>query len=172
MYGECNDIFDDISKAARAFQQELSGYARNYHKFGEKESCGSGVYDEYDWPPVNVYTAGDGANELVFEFGLAGFQEEDVSLIFQGDYMVLSAFCRTALKNCDGQETAPPETHYLKKSLCFAPVDKQKYHVPADKYAQEKTKAVFKNGLLRVSIPIKETLGQNGGIKIEISTEA
>jgi HSP20 family molecular chaperone IbpA len=170
MYGEFNDIFDDISRAARAFQQELSGYARNYHKFDGKEAHSTGVYDQYDWPPVNVYTAGD--DSLVFEFGLAGFQEEDVSLVFQGDYMVLSAFCRTALKNCEGQEAAPPETRYLKKSLCFSPVERQKYYVPADKYAQEKTKAVFKNGLLRVSVPIKDTGGQNGGIKIEISGQA
>jgi HSP20 family molecular chaperone IbpA len=172
MYGEFNDIFDDISRAARAFQQELSGYARNYHKFDGKDAHSTGVYDEYDWPPVNVYTAGDGTDLLVFEFGLAGFQEEDVSLVFQGDYMVLSAFCRTSLKNCDGQEDAPPETRYLKKSLCFSTVEKQRYYVPVDKYAQEKTKAVFKNGLLRVSIPTKETAGQNCGIKIEISSQA
>ena len=167
MYGDFNDIFDDISRAARAFQQELSDYARNRHRFDGADARGTGSYDQYIWPPVNIYT--DGTDSLVFEFGLAGFHEEDVSLNFQGDYMTLSALCRTALKNCDGEAMARPETRYIKKSLRFDPVEKQKYYVPEDKYAREKTKAVFKNGLLTVSIPIKEPGGQNDGIKIEIS---
>jgi HSP20 family molecular chaperone IbpA len=168
MYGDFNDIFDDISRAAKAFQQELSGYARNRHRFGDRNTNGTGCYDAYVWPPVNVYTSDE--DTLVFEFGLAGFHEEDVGLTFQGDYMALSALCRTALKNCDGGEPARPETRYLKKSLRFDSVENQKYYVPADKYAHEKTKAVFKNGLLTVNIPIKEADGQNGGIKIEISS--
>ena len=168
MYVDFNDIFDDFSRAARAFQQELSGYMRDRREFENQNTHGTNSYDEYGWPPVNVYTSD--TDTLVFEFGLAGFNEEDVSLTFQGDYMVLSALCRTALKNCDDGEPVRPETRYLKKSLRFDPVEKQKYYVPADKYAREKTKAVFKNGLLTVSIPIKETGGQNGGIKIEISS--
>ncbi|MDR2445246.1 MAG: Hsp20/alpha crystallin family protein [Spirochaetaceae bacterium] len=168
MYGDFSDIFDDISRAAKAFQQELSGYARNRHRFGGENANSTGSYDQYCWPPVNVYTDDD--DTLVFEFGLAGFHEEDVGLTFQGDYMVLSALCRTALKNCDDREQAHPEIRYLKKALRFDPVEKQKYYVPADKYAQEKTKAVFKNGLLTVNIPVKETDWQNGGIKIEISS--
>ncbi|MDR3357197.1 MAG: Hsp20 family protein [Spirochaetaceae bacterium] len=170
MYGDFNDVFDDISRAARAFQEELSGYARDRQRFGSGDARAAGAYDQYDWPPVNIYTAGNGADGLVFEFGLAGFCEEDVSLSFQGDYMVLSAICRAALKNCDEQEAVRPETRYIKKALRFDAVEKQKYCVPADRYAREKTKAVFKNGLLRVSIPAKEDDEQNGGIKVEISS--
>jgi HSP20 family molecular chaperone IbpA len=50
-------------------------------------------------------------------------------------------------------------------------IEKQKYFVPLDKYAQEKVKAVYKNGILRVSIPPKDEPDQNDGIKIEIVKE-
>jgi HSP20 family molecular chaperone IbpA len=47
-------------------------------------------------------------------------------------------------------------------------IEKQKYFVPLDKYAQDKVKAVFRNGILRVSIPPKEEPDQSDAIKIEI----
>jgi HSP20 family molecular chaperone IbpA len=50
-------------------------------------------------------------------------------------------------------------------------IEKQKYFVPLDKYAQEKVKAVYKNGILKVTIPPKEEPDQNDGIKIEIIKE-
>ncbi|MDR1363251.1 MAG: Hsp20/alpha crystallin family protein [Spirochaetaceae bacterium] len=170
MYGDFNDIFYDISKAAKQFQSELSRYAQG-RGFGDQ-----GVYDgsnDYDWPPVNIYTtcntsAPDGS--LVFEFGLAGFDEEDINLTFQGDYMILSAVCRSSLKACDEQNSDTTETQYLKKNLRLDNIEKQKYYTPLDKYAQEKTSAVYKNGLLRVSIPPKEENEQPGGIKIKISS--
>jgi HSP20 family molecular chaperone IbpA len=47
-------------------------------------------------------------------------------------------------------------------------IEKQKYYVPLDKYAQENVRAVFKNGILKVTIPPKDEPDQNEGIKIEI----
>jgi HSP20 family molecular chaperone IbpA len=174
MYGDFNDIFENISKAAKDFQQELSRYAQERGAYGGQASYCKNNYDDYSWPPANIFTATcgaeGGADTLVFEFGLAGFDEKDITLVFQGDYMVLSAICRGALKNCGERESAAPEASYLKKALRMDAVEKQKYYAPADKYDQEKTKAVFKNGLLRVSIPPKEDDEQNSGIKIEISS--
>jgi HSP20 family molecular chaperone IbpA len=43
--------------------------------------------------------------------------------------------------------------------------------VPADKYDQEKVKAVFKNGILKVTVPPKEVTESSEGIKIEIIRE-
>ena len=43
--------------------------------------------------------------------------------------------------------------------------------LPLDKYAQEKVKAIYKNGILRVSIPPKDEPDQNDGIKIEIVSD-
>jgi HSP20 family molecular chaperone IbpA len=85
--------------------------------------------------------------------------------------MVLSALYLNTLKTCaeqDNRETA--ERQYIKKSLYLDNIEKQKYYVPLDKYAQEKTSAVYKNGLLRVSIPQKEGNEQSDGIKIKISS--
>jgi HSP20 family molecular chaperone IbpA len=43
----------------------------------------------------------------------------------------------------------------------------QKYLVPAEKYAQDKVKAVYKNGILKVQIPAKDVFDEGEGIKIE-----
>jgi HSP20 family molecular chaperone IbpA len=69
-----------------------------------------------------------------------------------------------------GEDAALPgeNIRYFKRRLKMKDIEKQKYFVPLDKYAQEKVKAVFRNGILRVSIPPKEEPDQNEGIKIEI----
>jgi len=43
--------------------------------------------------------------------------------------------------------------------------------VPADKFAQDKVRAVFRNGILKVTIPPKEESDAPEGIKIEILKE-
>jgi HSP20 family molecular chaperone IbpA len=104
---------------------------------------------------------------MVFEFALAGFDEKDISLSFQGDYMVFSAKIAGEEEAADYQ--APEENlRYFKRRLKMKDIEKQKYYVPLDKYAQEEVKAVFKNGILKVTIPPKEEPDQNDGIKIEI----
>jgi HSP20 family molecular chaperone IbpA len=60
---------------------------------------------------------------------------------------------------------------YLKRRLKMKDIEKQKYYVPLDKYAQDKVKAVYKNGILRVTIPPKDEPDQNDGIRIEIVKE-
>ncbi|MDR0409326.1 MAG: Hsp20/alpha crystallin family protein [Spirochaetaceae bacterium] len=170
MYGDFSDIFYDISNAAKKFQSELSKYAQE-RGYGDSGVCGRNDGDsDYDWPPVNIYTTEDGAGSIVFEFGLAGFYEEDINLTFQGEYMVLSAVYRAALKNCEEQNSGETEeTHYIKKTLRLDNIEKQKYYVPTDKYTREKTNAVYKNGLLIISIPKKEEDEQDG-VKIKISS--
>jgi HSP20 family molecular chaperone IbpA len=100
---------------------------------------------------------------LVFEFALAGFDEKNMSLSFQGDYMVFSA----------KMEMEQPEegVRYFKRRLKLKDIDRQKYYVPADKFDQEKVKAVFRNGILKVTVPPKEVVDTNEGIKIEIVKE-
>jgi HSP20 family molecular chaperone IbpA len=112
---------------------------------------------------MNVFMTAD--KSLIFEFALAGFDEKDIGLSFQGDYMVFSA----ALPQQNSVEELPDENvRYFKRRLKMKNIEKQKYYVPLDKYAQEKVKAVYKNGILRVSIPPKDEPDQNDGIKIEI----
>jgi len=100
---------------------------------------------------------------LVFEFALAGFDEKNISLSFQGDYMVFSA-------KIDAEK--PEEgVRYFKRRLRLKDIDKQKYYVPVDKFDQAKVKAVFRNGILKVTIPPKEVVDIPEGIKIEIIKE-
>jgi HSP20 family molecular chaperone IbpA len=104
---------------------------------------------------------------LIFEFALAGFDEKGISLSFQGDYMVFSA--KLNPDSFSHAETSVGENlRYLKHRLKLKDIDKQKYFVPLDKYAQDKVKAVYKNGVLRVRVPPKEEVEKDEGIKIEI----
>jgi HSP20 family molecular chaperone IbpA len=164
---DLGSIFDEIFEAARDFHSE---FQKNFHEgFGGKQP-GSWIFDEntdyypnYSYPPMNVFMCED--RSLTFEFALAGFDEKDIGLSFQGDYMVFSA----AMPHEPG--AAPNENiRYFKRRLKLKDIEKQKYFVPLDKYAQDKVKAVFRNGILRVTIPPKEEPDQNDGIKIEIIT--
>jgi HSP20 family molecular chaperone IbpA len=165
-YMDLGTIFDEIFEATQNFQDQ---FHTNFNPFsGRTDGFGRGdentdCYPNYSYPPMNVFMTAD--KSLIFEFALAGFDEKDISLSFQGDYMVFSA----ALPQQNSGEELPDENvRYLKRRLKMKDIEKQKYFAPLDKYAQEKVKAVYKNGILRVSIPPKDEPDQNDGIKIEI----
>jgi HSP20 family molecular chaperone IbpA len=195
-YMDLGTIFDEIFEAAQDFKDE---FHRNFNQYGDRfgpGGCGSrspfgafgktffdentDFYPNYSYPPMNVYMTGD--RILNFEFALAGFDEKDISLSFQGDYMVFSASLPkdpagetetgAACADREGTEFPAEETlRYLKRRLKMKNIEKQKYYVPLDKYAQDKVKAVYKNGILRVTIPPKDEPDQNDGIRIEIVKE-
>ena len=167
-------IFDEIFEAARDFHDEFrknfsnhgDGYDGRHHHAPWFFDENTDYYPNYSYPPMNVFMTTD--RSLIFEFALAGFDEKDISLSFQGDYMVFSALISPA--SHDG-ETSEENIRYFKRRLKMKDIEKQKYYAPLDKYAQDKVKAVFRNGILRVSIPPKEEPDQNNGIKIEIVRE-
>ncbi|MFP3043159.1 Hsp20/alpha crystallin family protein [Treponema primitia] len=177
-YMDMGTIFDEIFEAAQNFTDE---FHRNFNPLGADPSRGEGCgrrgakgnfdenidyYPNYSYPPMNVYMTTD--RSMIFEFALAGFNEKDISLSFQGDYMVFSATCNED----SGFDLSQEENfRYFKRRLKMKDIEKQKYYVPLDKYAQEQVKAVYKNGILRVSIPPKDEPDQNDGIKIEIIKE-
>ena len=181
---DLGSIFDEIFETAQVFNDQFNRKFNNcnpppnepgfnggpfrFHKefFGENTD----YYPNYSYPPMNVLMTED--KTLVFEFALAGFDEKDISLSFQGDYMVFSAKIRT--DNSDDNPVkyqSDENVRYFKRRLKLKDIEKQKYFVPLDKYAQEKVKAVYKSGILRVSIPPKDEPDQNDGIKIEIVKE-
>ena len=119
-------------------------------------------YPGYSYPPMNIYLTNE--RGMVFEFALAGFDEKDISLIFQGDYMVFSAKI--------GQDELPgDDARYFKRRLKLKDVEKQKYYVPADKFAQDRVRAIFRDGILKITVPPKEESATPEGIKIEILKE-
>ena len=183
---DLGNIFDEIFEAARDFHDE---FRKNFHGFDGQETGGrhswcfdenTDYYPNYSYPPMNAYMTSD--RSLIFEFALAGFDEKDISLSFQGDYMVFSASMPTTMPDevnakAEGEtgfsnsSNAGGNVRYFKRRLKMKDIEKQKYFVPMDKYAQEKVKAIFRNGILKVSIPPKEEPDQSDGIKIEIVTE-
>ena len=181
-YLDLGSIFDEIFDAAQDFKNE---FHRKFNQYGTEGDGFQGpfpfgrqffdentdYYPNYSYPPMNVLMTED--RTLVFEFALAGFEEKDISLSFQGDYMVFSAKLSGAGQSDDGQAKFMPDdkVRYLKRRLKMKDIEKQKYFAPLDKYAQEKVKAVYKNGILRVSIPPKDEPNQSDGIKIEIVKE-
>jgi HSP20 family protein len=185
-YVDIGSIFDEIFEAAKDFGERMKNFAPGFggpesedeHEADyDRHGChgmGGGAwfeahhgddnidyYPNYSYPPLNVYMLAD--KSLVFEFALAGFDEKNMSLSFQGDYMVFSA-------RIDVEQ--PEEgVRYFKRRLKLRDIDKQKYYVPADKFDQEKVKAVFRNGILKVTVPPKEVMDTPEGIKIEIVKE-
>jgi HSP20 family protein len=183
-YMDLGSIFDEIFDAAQDFKNEFHRKFDQYNQDGTVFNQGpfpfgkqffdenTDYYPNYSYPPMNVLMTED--RTLVFEFALAGFDEKDISLSFQGDYMVFSAKIDTeSVQSSDNPVKYQSEENirYFKRRLKMKDIEKQKYFVPLDKYAQGKVKAVYKNGILRVSIPPKDEPDQNDGIKIEIVKE-
>ena len=174
--GDLGTVFDEIFEAARDFSDE---FRKNFQTDGCHGRPYDGwVFDEntdyypnYSYPPMNVFMTGD--RSLIFEFALAGFDERDITLSFQWDYMVFSAL-RPKSASASQEEAAlqhDENIRYFKRRLKMKDIERQKYFVPLDKYAQDKVKAVFRNGILKVTVPPKEELDQHDGIKIEIVSE-
>jgi HSP20 family molecular chaperone IbpA len=179
MYVDIGSMLDEIFDAAKTFGDQMKdnfgpggpgenagpGFARPnpgawFHGMDQDEN--SDWYPSFSYPPMNIFLTQD--RSMVFEFALSGFDEKDISLSFQGDYMVFSARI--------GLDAAPEEgVRYFKRRLKLKDIEKQKYYVPAEKFEQTAVKAVFKSGILRVTIPPKESDAQNEGIKIEIVKE-
>jgi HSP20 family molecular chaperone IbpA len=99
---------------------------------------------------------------MILEFALAGIDEKAVSVTFQGDNLVLNA-------KVAAREDESDEGSFSRRGFRPRDIDRQKYRVPAEDYAQDKAKAVFKNGVLTVTVPPKES--ESSGIKIEIVKE-
>jgi len=177
---DLGSIFDEIFEAAQEFQNEFNrGFGQWPFSFGKHFfDENTDFYPNYSYPPMNVYMTGECT--MVFEFALAGFSEKDISLSFQGDYMIFSAKVADnagggipGTGHDDENHIKPAEKniHYLKRRLKMKDIEKQKYFVPLDKYAQEKVKAVYKNGILKISIPPKDEPDCSEGVKIEIVSE-
>jgi len=161
-------IVEDIARAARDFGDKMKDMGPEFSPYfdcrghgrggrGPFEGCGPKP-DLYFYPPTNSYSAPDGS--LVFEFALAGIDESAVSVTFQGDYLVLSA-------KAAAREGEDPRFSW--RGFRPRDIDRQKYRAPAEDYVQEKAKAVFRNGVLTVTVPPKHPEGE--GIRVEIVKE-
>jgi len=182
MYVDIGTILDEVFDAAKSFGENFQNMgeqiggkinpafnvhvntgapsAKPWFDVGQDENAD--YYPGYSYPPMNIYLTSE--RGMVFEFALAGFDEKDIALTFQGDYMVFSA--KISLEDLPDEDV-----RYFKRRLKLKDVEKQKYYVPADKFAQDKVRAVFRNGILKVTVPPKEVSDASEGIKIEILKE-
>lgn len=178
--GDFDRVFEELGKAARGlgdFLREaveeggawMEGEARRQGKGFEwrfdADACGPGPAGDYGFPfhpRSNVYK--NSAGDLVFEFLLPGFEESGLQLGFSGDSMVLKARLPEELRNREGAE-------WRRRGFVLREVERREYPVPAERYEQEKAKAVFKNGILTVTIPSKDSFESAEGIRVEIVKE-
>lgn len=161
---DLGQMMDEIFEATKGFGEAFkNGFNfKTRHEGPLHWDQNVDYYPHHSYPPANVYMTED--RTLVFEFALAGFSESDISLEFQGDYMVLTA---RAPEDAD----KPEDVRYFKRRLKLKNVEAQKYYAPADKFDREQVKAVYKNGLLKVTVPSLETVEAKEGVKINIVQE-
>ena len=155
---DIGQIMDEIFEATKSFGEAFQdNFKKGNYGYGDDVD----YYPSYSYPPVNIYLQED--KSLIFEFALAGFSEKNIDLTFKGDYMIFSAG--------KPEMSVEENVRYFKRRLKFKEIKNQKYYVPEDKFDREKVKAVFKNGILRISVPPKEVIETKEGIKVEIIKE-
>ena len=157
-YLDLGQLFDQIFKATEEFTNSFGDFGFEARKNAEHRN----YYSIYPFPPANIYMLPD--RTIVFEFALAGYRDNDVTLQFSGDYMVLSA--KAPETSCDTEEVI-----FFNRRLKFKTIPEQKYFVPEDKFDRENAKAVFKNGILKVTVPSREEVRNPDGVRIEIVNE-
>lgn len=159
------DLVRNLKTGAKEFAKVMSeeAKARGYQDgcFGPKDfgfnKDFNFSFNQFSNPRYETYKREDGS--LVFEFLLPGFEESGIDLSFKGDAMILKASLPESHRS--GPEGRRP---FLRD------IDRREYAVPADKYDQPAAKAVFRSGVLTVTIPAVEE-DTSGQIKVEIVKE-
>jgi molecular chaperone IbpB/HSP20 family protein len=159
-FPDLGKLMDEIFSAAEDF---TTVFTDHIPRPGDKSwKWNREFYTAYSFPPANIFIKED--KTLVFEFAVAGFSESDVTLQFKGDYMVFSG-------KLPEEEKDPEGVRYFKRRLKRKSFSDQRYYVPADKFDRDAVKAVYKNGILTVTIPPKDEVASEPGVTINIENE-
>lgn len=118
--------------------------SRGFFREPSKKLAGS-FYGAPNYPPSDVYISED--KTLNFTFAMAGFKEDEIRISFDSDKMIVSS--KTTSKKDDS-------VAYLRKGIAKRNIE-VKEPVPFSRYDVDKAQASFVNGILHVSIPIKES---------------
>lgn len=161
---EFDQMFEELGKAGKEFGDFIRKAADEGRWHGGPSSFrwefDSSSRGDLRKPRVNVRRGEAGA--LVFEFRVPGYEERDLTIAFSGDLMVFKA---KAGENAAGKGT------YERVGFTVEDIDRREYPVPAAKFAQNEAKAVYRNGILTVTIPSRENAEDPDAIKIEIVSE-
>jgi HSP20 family molecular chaperone IbpA len=161
--------FEDWKRDAKDFADHVKGMASEGLHHDWEPGCGFKFKTDdpffsmnFYLPRTNIFITAD--RSLVFEFMLAGFDERNVSLNFKGDKMIL----RARLAEGEGKRE---DLRFERRAFSLREIDHREFSVPADRYDQAAAKAVFKNGILTVTIPALDETEAEGAVKIEIIKE-
>lgn len=111
------------------------------------------------YPPCDYYAEEVGT--LHFEFAVAGYQDEEIDLKFEDNYLIL-----TLKPKYKKNGEATPNTKYFQKAI--KKTDSiTKALVPFTKYDISKVVASLKDGLLSIVIPVKDE-AKPVNVKIDI----
>ena len=160
-FPDLGKLMDEIFSAAEDFTSAFTDRMQ-FHPGEKAWKWNREYYSSYPYPPANIYMTQD--KVLIFEFAVAGFAEKDVKLEFKGDYMIFGGTVPEGMAD-------PEDARYFKRRLKLKNFTNQRYYVPADKFDREKVTASYKNGVLKVTIPPKEEVPQDEGVKINIVNE-
>ncbi len=160
-FPDLGKVMDEIFSAAEDFTTAFTD--RMQFTPGDKAwKWNKEFYSAYSYPPGNIYMTED--KTLVFDFAISGFSEKDITLQFKGDYMVFSG-------TLPEEMAEPTGARYFKRRLKRKSFSEQRYYVPADKFDRENVSAVYKNGILKITIPPKDEVNDEPGVTIDISNE-
>ena len=106
------------------------------------------------FPPADIY---DDNGDIVFELAVAGYEEDEIAIKFEDDYLKLNITPK--------KEDATRK--YLQKGIKRCEVH-SKYYVPAVKYNASDAVAKLVNGILTIRVPIREAMKPRD-VKINIS---
>ena len=167
------DLKAGAEQFARAMASEAEAYGKTDGCFGGAAGGATGNpaggrfggakdfsfnFENMGYPRHETFEESDGS--LVYRFQLPGFDESCINLSFRGDLMILKATVPERLR----AESAEGRRSFLHD------IDRREYNVPADRYDQTAVRAVFRNGILTVTIPPKDE-DMSGAIKVEIIKE-
>lgn len=96
------------------------------------------------FPPANILKTED--NSLQYEFAVAGYKEDEISIKFDNDHLFLSL---------EPKEDEDSKVKYRQRGIkkCKS---HSKFFVPISHFDVEKAEAKLENGILYITIPSKE----------------
>lgn len=98
-----------------------------------------------NFPPLDIYTSGEDADLLHFDFALAGYDEERLHVKIKEDKLNIYT----------NSPSEPAEYNYIKRGIKNSDFNVT-YSLMKAGYDLSKSKASFKNGILSITIPKDE----------------
>lgn len=105
---------------------------------------------QQNFPPMNVGVE-EGTGEMTLEFALAGYTPEDVDVMFNGEELTIQAKQASGVRLTGTNEKFQQMKHGI-RSRDF----RCQYKLAPGKFDTSKARAIFKNGILSIELPVAE----------------